>query len=59
MREKFNFHAALEEIAEGGSTVWGVWVGEHGFLTAVFTHKDEAEAYNKERGGELLPIDLG
>jgi hypothetical protein len=39
----FNFNSAFDETCDG--TVWGVWVGEHGFLTAVFTQHDHAHMY--------------
>lgn len=39
----FDFHHGFGEIAE---EVWGVWVGEHGFLTAVFTSHEDAVVYS-------------
>jgi hypothetical protein len=42
-RPTFNFHAAFDETCDG--TVWGVWVGEHGFLKAVFTEKKDAYGF--------------
>jgi hypothetical protein len=43
MTREFNFHAAFEETAD--QHVYGVWVGEHGFLKAVFTDKKDAEDF--------------
>lgn len=43
MEPRFDFHAAFRETAE--EHIYGVWVAEHGFLTAVFVNKKDAEDY--------------
>lgn len=42
MEKIFNFHNAFGET---GDEVWGVWVGEHGFLDAVFRNQLDARNY--------------
>jgi hypothetical protein len=41
--DTFDFNAAFAETAE--EHVYGVWVGEHGFLVAVFRDKLDAAKY--------------
>lgn len=41
---RFDFDAAFGESIPDDK-VWGVWVGEHGFLIAVFRDKKDAESY--------------
>jgi hypothetical protein len=43
--KSFDFKAAFEEICQG---MWGVWVGEHGFLVAVFGDENEANTWAEQ-----------
>jgi hypothetical protein len=44
MSSNFLFHPAFGEISPDGC-VHGVWVGEHGFLLAVFVNLQDAESF--------------